>query len=226
MYLKYIKRIMDFVLSTLAVLVLSPVLIIFTVVNAIIMKGNPFFVQPRPGKDEKIFKLIKFRTMSQTKDENGEFLPDSERLTYYGKFLRESSIDELPELLNIIKGDMSIVGPRPQLVKDMVFMTPEQRRRHSVKPGLTGLAQISGRNGISWYKKFEYDLEYIDSGITFIGDFKIIFKTVEKVFKHVNVIREGTDSDIDFGDWLMSEGEITNNEYEEKQKQAKELLKV
>src|SRR5690554_2470512 len=153
MYAKYIKRPLDFVLALCAFVILLPIMIILAIIGAIIMKGNPFYVQPRPGKNERIFRLIKFRTMTCEKDENGNLLPDEKRLTKYGKFLRSTSLDELPELINIIKGDMSIVGPRPQLVRDMVFMNSEQRARHTVRPGLTGLAQVNGRNNITWEQK-------------------------------------------------------------------------
>ena len=226
MYANCLKRVLDFTLALMALIVLSPVLLILTVLGAIKMKGNPFFTQLRPGTNEKIFKLIKFRTMTCEKDAEGNLLPDEQRLTGYGKLLRSTSLDELPELLNILVGDMAIVGPRPQLVRDMVFMTPEQRRRHSVRPGLTGLAQVSGRNNITWEKKFEYDLCYIDSGITFLGDLKIILRTVGKVFKREDTVREGTVSDMDFGDWLLQKGELTPQAYEAGQKEAKELLEV
>lgn len=226
MYEKFLKRVMDFVLSLMALLILSPVFLALTVVGAIVMKGNPFFVQPRPGKNEKIFKLIKFRTMTCEKDKDGKLLPDEKRLTPYGKFLRSASLDELPEFVNILKGDMSFVGPRPQLVRDMVFMTPEQRRRHSVMPGLTGYAQVNGRNAISWEQKFRYDLEYIDGGITLVKDIKIALKTVLKVFEKADIVREGTASDLDFGDYLLEKGEINQEEYDSLQQQAKELLEV
>lgn len=231
MYAKFLKRVFDFLLSLLALSVLSPILLLLCVIGAIAMGGNPFFVQPRPGKKdkngkEKIFKLIKFRTMSNKTDENGKLLPDDVRLNSYGKLLRSTSLDELPELLNILIGDMSIVGPRPQLVRDMTFMTAQQRRRHDVRPGLTGLAQVSGRNNITWEQKFQYDLQYIDSGITFWNDVKIILQTVGKVLKRSDTVREGTASDLDFGDWLMQEGKIDQAQYDEKQAQAKELLKV
>ena len=217
---------MDFTLSLAALIVLSPVLLILTVLGAIKMKGNPFFTQLRPGKDERIFKLIKFRSMTCEKDAKGNLLPDEQRLTRYGQFLRSSSLDELPELINILKGDLSIVGPRPQLVRDMVFMTPEQRRRHSVMPGLTGLAQVSGRNNISWEKKFEYDLEYIDSGITFLKDMKIIFRTVGKVIERADTVREGTASDLNLGDYLLQKGEVSEEIYTQRQEEAKELVNV
>ena len=226
MYEKYFKRMLDFVLSLLALIVLSPVLLILAVLGAIKMKGNPFFNQLRPGKDEKIFKLIKFRTMTCEKDKDGKLLPDEQRLTRYGEILRSTSLDELPELINILKGDMSIVGPRPQLVRDMVFMTPEQRVRHSVRPGLTGLAQVSGRNNITWEEKFQYDLQYINGGITLRNDIKIVFMTVGKVFKREDTVREGTVSDLDFGDWLVKEGKIDQDTYDAKQSEAEELLRV
>jgi lipopolysaccharide/colanic/teichoic acid biosynthesis glycosyltransferase len=226
MYEKFLKRVLDFALSLAALLVLSPVFLVLIVVGAMVMKGNPFFVQPRPGKNEKIFNLIKFRSMTNEKDKNGKLLPDEKRLTAYGKFLRASSLDELPEFINIIKGDMSFVGPRPQLVRDMVFMTPDQRRRHNVMPGLTGLAQVNGRNAISWEDKFRYDLEYINSGITFVKDVKIVLKTVFKVFEKADIVREGTVRDLDFGDYLLQKGEVTKEEYTLLQKQAKELLEV
>ena len=222
---------MDFTLSLIALAVLSPILLILAIIGAIAMKGNPFFVQPRPGKKdkngkEKIFKLIKFRTMSNQKDKNGNLLPDDVRLNKYGKFLRSTSLDELPELLNILKGDMAIVGPRPQLVRDMVFMTPAQRNRHNVRPGLTGLAQVSGRNNISWEQKFAYDLQYIEDRISFFCDLKIIFRTIGKVLKRSDTVREGTSSDMDLGDWLLEQGKISREEYANKQLEAKLLMKV
>ena len=231
MYARFFKRGIDFLLSLIALLVLSPILLILIIIGAIAMGGNPFFTQMRPGligKDgrEKIFKLIKFRTMSNAKDANGNLLPDDVRLNTYGKFLRSTSLDELPELFNILVGDMAIVGPRPQLVRDMTFMTPEQRRRHSVRPGLTGLAQVNGRNNITWEQKFEYDLQYIDSEISLWGDIKIIFMTVGKVLKRSDTVREGTESDMDFGDWLMMEGKVDKETYDAKQKEAKELLRM
>lgn len=224
MYAAYLKRPLDFVLSLAAIIVLSPVLLILTVTGAVSMGGNPFFVQPRPGKkdkngQEKIFKLIKFRSMNNRKDKNGNLLPDEQRLTGYGKFIRSTSLDELPELFNILKGDMSIVGPRPQLVRDMVFMTPEQRNRHNVRQGLTGLAQCNGRNGISWEKKFEYDLQYIEN-ITFLGDMKIILKTVKSVFIREGITEENMATAEDLGDYLLRTGAVDMETYKHRQTDA------
>ena len=182
MYRNFLKRVMDFTLSLCALIVLSPVLLVLTVLGAIKMKGNPFFTQERPGKNDKIFKLIKFRSMTCEKDAEGKLLPDAKRLTRYGRILRNTSLDELPELINILMGDMSIVGPRPLLVKYLPRYNATQRRRHEVRPGLTGLAQINGRNAISWEDKFRLDVEYVDN-ITFVGDIKIIWGTAMKVLK-------------------------------------------
>lgn len=232
MYAKCLKRLIDFMLSLTALIVLSPVFLVLIIVGAIAMKGNPFFTQLRPGKinkktgKEKIFRLVKFRTMSNKKDKEGNLLPDNQRLGKYGAWLRSTSLDELPELINIVLGSLSICGPRPFLVRDVIFMTNEQRRRHNVRPGLTGLAQINGRNNITWEQKIEYDLEYIDKGITFLGDIKIILHTIGKVLKRTNTVRNGTVSDMDFGDWLMMEGKIDQKTYDAKQAEAKEMLKV
>ena len=231
MYAKFFKRVIDFILSITALIILSPVLLILTIIGAISMKGNPFFLQPRPGKKgkdgkEKIFMLIKFRTMSNAKDNKGNLLPDENRLNKYGAWLRSTSLDELPELANIAVGHLGSCGPRPFLVRDCVFMTEEQRRRHDVRPGLTGLAQVNGRNNITWEQKIEYDLKYIDSGITFIGDMRIIFQTVGKVLKRSDTVREGTVSDMDFGDWLMMEGKVDQETYDAKQAEAKEKLRA
>lgn len=229
-YENYLKRVMDFILSLIAIIVFFPLLVILSIIGLVAMKGNPFFCQPRPGKidkktsNEKIFKLIKFRTMSNEKDKEGNLLPDSLRLNSYGKFLRSTSLDELPSLINILNGDLSIVGPRPQLVRDMVFMNEDQRRRHLVRPGLTGLAQVNGRNNITWEQKFEYDLIYIKD-ISFIKDIKIILQTIEKVLKCSDVVREGTVSDMDFGDWLLQKNKVTFDEYQQKQLKAKEILR-
>ena len=193
MYSKYIKRRLDFILSLIAIIVLSPVLLITAILVRIKLGSPVIFKQKRPGKDEKIFTLYKFRTMTDEKDEQGNLLPDSERLTKFGKFLRSTSIDELPELINILKGDMSIVGPRPLLVEYLELYNEEQKHRHDVRPGLTGLAQISGRNAITWEEKFEEDLKYIKK-ITFLGDIKIILKTALKVFKREGISQQGNET--------------------------------
>lgn len=190
MYAKSVKRLFDFILSLSAIIVLFPLLLILSLVGAVAMGGNPFFVQARPGKkgkdgEEKIFKLIKFRTMSHKKDAEGNLLPDIQRLNKYGRILRATSLDELPEIINILKGEMSFVGPRPLAVLYLPYYTEEERHRHDVRPGLTGLAQVSGRNSISWEKKFEYDIDYVKN-ISLLMDIKIMFLTVKKVF-----VREG-----------------------------------
>ena len=195
MYAKFFKRIMDFTLSFFALLFLSPILLVLAIIGAIAMKGNPFFTQLRPGKidkktgKEKIFKLVKFRTMSNAKDKEGNLLPDEIRLNKYGRFLRSTSLDELPELWNILIGDMSIVGPRPLLVKYIPLYNVEQRKRHNVRPGLTGYAQISGRNAISWEERFKLDVDYVNN-ITFVGDIKIILGTVLAVIRRDGISSE------------------------------------
>lgn len=189
MYAKCWKRVIDFTMSLIGLLTLSPILLVLTIVGAIVMKGNPFFTQLRPGKDEKIFKLIKFRTMTCEKDKEGNLLPDEQRLTKYGKFLRSTSLDELPELWNILKGDMAIVGPRPLLVEYLPLYNEEQRHRHDVRPGLTGYAQVHGRNAISWEEKFQMDVLYAKD-ITFGGDVKIIWDTVKTVLKRDGITSE------------------------------------
>ena len=229
MYENYIKRILDCLLSFIALLMLSPLLLILIVVGALVMRGNPFFTQCRPGKidkktgQERLFKMIKFRTMDNRCDEKGNLLPDDVRLNKYGRFLRSTSLDELPELLNIFIGNMSFVGPRPQLVRDMMFMTEKQRRRHIVRQGLTGLAQVNGRNEISWERKFEYDLIYIQN-ITFMGDIKIFLKTIVNVFKRDGITEEGKATAEDFGDYLLKKGSVSQEIYNAKQIEAKKLL--
>lgn len=189
MYAKYIKRVLDFVLSLMALIVLSPLLVILIILGAVFMRGNPFFTQARPGKNEKIFKLIKFRTMNNRKDKDGKLLPDDVRLNKYGRILRSTSLDELPELINILIGDMSIVGPRPLLVKYLPRYNEEQRHRHDVRPGLTGYAQAHGRNAVTWEEKFKMDVWYTRN-ISFITDVKVIIDTVKVVLK-----RDGISSD-------------------------------
>lgn len=193
MYRKYIKRILDFTLSLIALIVLLPILLITAILVRIKLGRPVIFKQQRPGKNEKIFTLYKFRTMTDKKDEEGNLLPDSERLTKFGKILRSTSLDELPELVNILKGDMSIVGPRPLLVEYLELYNEKQKHRHDVRPGLTGLAQVSGRNSISWEEKFKEDIEYIEK-ISFLEDIKIILKTVTKVFKREGIAQKGNDT--------------------------------
>jgi lipopolysaccharide/colanic/teichoic acid biosynthesis glycosyltransferase len=203
MYAKFFKRFFDFILSLIALIVLLPFIIIFAIIGAIAMKGNPFFLQARPGKinkktgKEKIFKLVKFRTMSNKKDKDGNLLPDEVRLNKYGKILRATSLDELPELWNILKGDMSIVGPRPLLVEYLPRYSKEQRRRHDIRPGLTGYAQAYGRNSISWEEKFEKDVYYVDN-VSFVLDIKVILKTVSVVLKREGISSETSATMEDF----------------------------
>ena len=190
MYAKYIKRMLDFILSLIALIVLSPLMIIIGILVRIKLGRPVIFKQKRPGKDEKIFTLYKFKTMTDEKDEQGNLLADEKRLTKFGKFLRSTSLDELPELWNILKGEMAIVGPRPLLVEYLPLYNEEQKHRHDIKPGLTGLAQITGRNAIQWEEKFKEDIEYVNN-ITFIQDTKIILKTFIKVFKKDGINQEG-----------------------------------
>ena len=184
-YARYLTRVLDFVISLTALIILSPVMVLLTLLGAWQMKGNPFFVQPRPGKigkdgKEKIFKLIKFRTMTNERDKDGNLLPDEKRLNGYGTILRKTSLDELPQLFNILTGSCALIGPRPLLVRYLDRYSPEQRRRHEVRPGLTGYAQSHGRNNLSWQEKFKLDVYYVDH-LTFIMDVKVFFKTISVV---------------------------------------------
>ena len=209
-YERFVKRPLDFTLALIALIVLSPLLLILTVVGAIAMKGNPFFVQQRPGRidkktgEEKIFPLLKFRTMSNAKDENGDPLPDAKRLNKYGRLLRMTSCDELPSLVNILCGHLAIVGPRPLLVKYLPYYTNEQHHRHDIRPGLTGYAQVHGRNALSWDEKFQLDLEY-KSHITFIGDTNIIISTFQKVLKREGISQEGQATMEDFTEYCKAQ---------------------
>lgn len=223
-YERFIKRPLDCFLSTGALIVLSPVLAVTALLVRIKLGSPVLFTQDRPGRNEKIFKLYKFRTMTDKRDENGDLLPDDVRLTKFGKALRATSLDELPELFNIIKGDMAVVGPRPQLVRDMVFMSDEQRKRHMVRQGLTGLAQCNGRNGLAWDDKLQYDIDYIENGITFIGDVKIIYRTVEKVFKKEGITMDNMATAADYGDYLLDIGRVDKEEYDRKQQEAKKYM--
>lgn len=191
MYKKCFKRVIDFVLSLTALIILSPILLVLIILGSFFMRGNPFFTQERPGKDEKIFKLIKFRTMDNRKDKDGNLLPDEIRLNKYGRFLRASSLDELPELINILKGDMSIIGPRPLLVAYLPRYNEFQHHRHDVRPGLTGYAQAHGRNAVSWEDKFAMDVWYTQH-ITFVEDVKIIFDTINTVLKREGISSESS----------------------------------
>ncbi len=228
-YEKYIKRAMDVVCATAAIVCFSPLYIGVAVLVKLKLGSPVLFTQDRPGligKDgkETVFKMYKFRTMTDERDENGDLLPDEVRLTKFGKWLRSTSLDELPEAFNILNGTMSVIGPRPQLVRDMVFMTPEQRRRHTAKPGLSGLAQVNGRNAISWEDKIEWDLKYIEK-VSLVEDIKIIFKTVEKAFvKQEGITEEDMATAEDLGDYLLRNKKVDKEKYDQKQKQAKMIL--
>ncbi len=229
LYEKYIKRAMDVVCATAAIVCFSPLYIGVAVLVKLKLGSPVLFTQDRPGligKDgkETVFKMYKFRTMTDERDENGDLLPDEVRLTKFGKWLRSTSLDELPEAFNILNGTMSVTGPRPQLVRDMVFMTPEQRRRHTAKPGLSGLAQVNGRNAISWEDKIEWDLKYIEK-VSLVEDIKIIFKTVEKAFvKQEGITEEDMATAEDLGDYLLRNKKVDKEKYDQKQKQAKMIL--
>lgn len=228
-YEKYGKRILDIACATAAIVVFSPLYLGVAALVKLKLGSPVLFTQDRPGligKDgkETVFKMYKFRTMTDERDENGELLPDDVRLTKFGKWLRNTSLDELPEAFNILNGTMSVIGPRPQLVRDMTFMTKEQRARHTAKPGLSGLAQVNGRNGISWEEKLEWDRKYIQN-VSFAGDVKIIVDTVKKAFiKQEGITQEDMATAEDFGDWLLRTEKVAEVEYEAKQKQAKSIL--
>ena len=229
-YEKYIKRGLDVICATAAIVCFSPLYLGVAILVKIKLGSPVLFTQDRPGligKDgkETIFKMYKFRTMTDERDEEGNLLPDEVRLTKFGKWLRSTSLDELPEAFNILNGTMSVVGPRPQLVRDMVFMTPEQRMRHTAKPGLSGLAQVNGRNAISWEEKLEWDQKYIKK-ISLLNDIKIIIKTVEKAFvKQEGITEEDMATAEDMGDYLLRTGKIVEEKYKEKQELVKKILK-
>lgn len=231
-YELYIKRLLDIICSLTAIIVFGWLYIIVAVMVRMKLGAPILFKQPRPGRidpktgKEKIFYMYKFRSMSDERDENGNLLPDEVRLGEFGKALRSTSLDELPEVFNILKGDMSIIGPRPQLVRDMVFMTDVKRMRHTAKPGLSGLAQVNGRNNISWEDRLNWDLKYIEK-VSFFNDVKIIFQTVVKAFVKQEGITEGDmATTYDYGDWLLRNGKVSHEEYDEKQIEAKELLRI
>ena len=224
MYKKYFKRLFDLCSSGMALLFLSPLLLYIAYLVKVKLGSPVLFTQIRPGKDNRLFKMYKFRSMTDARDKEGNLLPDDLRLTAFGKKLRETSLDELPELINIFKGDMSVVGPRPQLVRDMVFFSDQEMQRQSVYPGLTGLAQISGRNNISWEEKFKYDLQYIDR-ISFLEDMRIIYRTIFKVANQDDINTEGMETAEDYGDYLLRTYKINKSQYNEKQSEAKVLLR-
>ena len=199
MYAKYFKRVIDFCLSLIGLIVLSPLLFLLMLLGAVFMGGNPFFTQERPGKDEKIFKLIKFRTMDNRRDKDGNLLPDEVRLNKYGRFLRSTSLDELPELINILKGDMAIVGPRPLLVSYLPWYTEIEKHRHDVRSGLTGLAQVNGRNFLDWDHRLAMDVEYVQD-ITFVGDVSIVLKTALKFVKKQDIAVDTNKVEPNFAD--------------------------
>lgn len=227
LYEMYIKRILDVCCAVAALLVFWWLYLVIALLVRVNLGSPVLFKQPRPGKDEKIFTVYKFRTMTDARDKNGNLLADEVRLTKFGKWLRGTSLDELPEVFNILNGTMSVIGPRPQLVRDMTFMTPQQRMRHSVRPGLSGLAQTRGRNALAWDKKLETDLEYIQN-ITFWGDVKIIVNTIRQVFFHEKGQDDTSLDEVeitdDYGDYLLKKGWVTREVYDQKQAEARTLL--
>ena len=223
MYQKIGKRLLDITVSAAALILLSPLLLWLAWKIKKNLGSSVIFSQIRPGKDNKLFRLYKFRSMTDARDKDGNLLPDNERMTDFGRKLRATSLDELPELWNILKGDMSIVGPRPQLVRDMVFFTEEEMHRQDVTPGLTGLAQISGRNNIDWKERFAYDLQYIQN-INLQEDLLIIWRTIFKDSQQDEIATDGMETSEDYGDWLLRQEKVNSLEYADKQKQAKHLI--
>lgn len=227
-YEKYIKRLIDICCALAAILFFWWLYLIIAILVRVKLGSPIIFKQMRPGLNEKIFPLYKFRSMTDEKDADGNLLPDEVRLTSFGRWLRGTSLDELPEVINILNGTMSVIGPRPQLVRDMVFMTAEQRKRHTVRPGLSGLAQTRGRNALSWDSKLETDLEYVQR-VTFFGDVKIVLDTVLQVFFHKHGQEDDTLDEVeitdDFGDYLLKRGIVSKDEYNRKQEEAKKILR-
>ena len=219
----FFKRFCDFTISLVAILVFSPIFILVYLMSLIFLGGNPIFKQYRPGKDNKIFPLYKFRSMTNKKDENGNLLPDKDRITTYGKILRKTSLDELPQLFNILRGDMSIIGPRPRMVEECVFLDETQQDRFKVRPGITGWAQINGRNSITFDKVVQLDKEYVEK-ISFGFDFKIFFKTFAYVLKRKDINKEGTVSNEFHGDYLLRTGQIDEEYYNAKIAEAKQII--
>lgn len=228
-YEKYIKRLLDILCALLAIVVFSPLYIVIAILVKIKLGSPIIFKQDRPGLidangRESIFRMYKFRTMTDERDDSGKLRSDEERMTKFGAWLRETSLDELPEVFNILNGTMSLVGPRPQLVRDLVFMTDDQRIRHTARPGLSGLAQVNGRNSITWESKLEWDSKYV-SDVSLVGDIIIVFKTIGKsFFKHEGISQDNMATAEDFGDYLLRTKKISKNEYFEKQKYAEEIL--
>lgn len=214
MYAKCFKRVIDFVLSLCALVVLSPLLIVLTIIGAICMKGNPFFVQKRPGKNEQIISLLKFRTMTNEKDKEGKLLPDDVRLVPYGKFLRSTSLDELPSLINIFIGDLSIIGPRPLLIEYLPWYTETEKHRHDVRPGLTGWAQVNGRNTVDWDRRFQLDVEYVNN-ISFVFDLKIFFLTIQKVFKKSDIAEDTRAVEGNFAEIRKAKSKTEENDFKQ-----------
>lgn len=224
MYKNIFKRFFDIVGALLAIIILLPVYIIISILVLVFMGWPILFKQPRPGKNNKIFNMYKFRTMTNKKDKDGNLLPDDQRLPKFGRFLRSTSLDELPELFCILCQKMSFIGPRPMLVRDMVFFDEETMRRQSVMPGLTGWAQANGRNSISWDDRFKHDIYYVEH-LTFLMDIKVIFLSIKTVFKREGIGEDGGDLSIDYGDYLLKHKRVTKKEYDKKQQEARELLK-
>lgn len=223
MYKSIVKRLIDILVSAIGLILLSPVFILIAVLVAVRLGRPVIFSQIRPGKDGNLFKLYKFRTMTDERDKHGDLLPDDMRMTNFGRKLRESSLDELPELFNILKGDMSLVGPRPFLVYDIVFYTDKEMYRKSVLPGLTGLAQVSGRNNITWEEKFKYDFQYIDN-INFLQDMKILYRTFFKVAEQSDIATDGMETAERYGIYLLRKNRITKDEYETGVRKANQIL--
>ena len=223
MYRGFFKRFFDFILSLIAIVVLSPVFLIIYILSLIILGGNPIFKQYRPGKNGKIFAVYKFRSMTNKKDAEGNLLPDKDRITKWGTILRKLSLDELPQLFNILKGDMSIIGPRPRMVEECVFLDETQQDRFKVRPGITGWAQVNGRNNITLDKVVQFDKEYIQK-VSLWFDIKIIFKTIGYVFKRKGINKEGTVSNEFHGDYLLRTGKIDGQYYNEKISLAKQMI--
>lgn len=223
MYKKFFKRFFDIILSLIAIIILSPVYLIISVLVLFFMGWPILFKQPRPGKNEKIFNMYKFRTMTNKKDKDGNLLPDEQRLPKFGRFLRSTSLDELPEFFCILFGKMSFIGPRPMLVRDMVFFNDETLKRQSVMPGLTGWAQANGRNSINWDDRFKHDLYYVEN-LSLKMDLKVILLTIKTVLKREGIGEDGGDLSIDYGDYLLKHKRVSKKEYDKKQIEAKKIL--